>query len=217
MSVSHLTKSVRKVALDSLIQAANFSFVSLTLVVSTAKGIHQGEALQGQTTYLPAILWVLLSTALWTLIFAAAKFADGSVGAFQITLLRYVGAFAVLLVLTRYQGGLAAQKSKQPWTHFLRALCGSSAAVTITWASVHMPIADATAIGMLYGVLAVLLGVIVLKEHVSRQHWLAVVISVAGASVVMSSQGAFHARLPVGARGGPCGRGARAPWSTGSR
>ena len=31
-------------------------------------------------TYLPAILWVLLSTALWTLIFAAAKLADGAVG-----------------------------------------------------------------------------------------------------------------------------------------
>ncbi|MEP1480090.1 MAG: hypothetical protein ABJK36_03585 [Tateyamaria sp.] len=31
-----------------------------------------------------AILWVLLSTALFTVIFAAAKFADGAVGTFQI-------------------------------------------------------------------------------------------------------------------------------------
>lgn len=155
--------------------------------------------MQRQITYLPAILWVLLSTALWTLIFAAAKFADGSVSTFQITLLRYAGAFGALLVLARYRGGLAAHKSNQPWTHFLRALCGSSAAVAITWASAHMPIADATAIGMLYGVLVVLLGVIVLKEHVGRRHWLAIAISVAGAGVVMSSQGAFHASLPPGA------------------
>lgn len=151
-----------------------------------------------QTAYLPAILWVLLSTALWTLIFAAAKFADGTVGTFQITFLRYIGALVTVLILAGRLGGLRAYRSDQPFVHFLRAVCGSGAAVAITWASAHMPIADATAIGMLYGVLAIFLGVAFLGEHVGHLHWSAVVLSLAGAAVIMVGKGAFQGAMPVG-------------------
>lgn len=154
--------------------------------------------MQRQATYLPAILWVLLGTGLWTLIFAAAKFADGSVGAFQITLLRYAGALATLLAAARIRGGLAVYRSVQPGTHFLRALCGSGAAVGMTWATANMAIADATAIGMLYGVLVVLLGVFFFRELVGPGHWLAIILSVAGAGVVVAGQGALRASLPAG-------------------
>lgn len=142
--------------------------------------------------YLPAILWVLLSTALWTGVFAAAKAADGTVGALQITFLRYIGALATVLLLTAFQGGLRAHRSDRPFSHFLRAICGAGGAVSITWSYAQMPIVDATAIGMLYGLLAVLLGVLVLREHVTRLHWLAVMISLAGAAVVMVGKGAFQ-------------------------
>ncbi|MDJ0683825.1 MAG: DMT family transporter [Alphaproteobacteria bacterium] len=142
--------------------------------------------------HLPAILWVLLSTALWTGIFAAAKLADGGIGALQITFLRYIGALATALLLAASRGGVRAHKSQRPFSHFLRAVCGAGGAVAITWSYAHMPIVDATAIGMLYGVLAVLLGFVVLKEHVTRIHWLAAAVSLAGAAVVMVGKGAFQ-------------------------
>ncbi|MBN9673020.1 DMT family transporter [Labrenzia aggregata] len=131
------------------------------------------------------------------MIFAAAKFADGSVGAFQITFLRYVGALATVLLLAHWRGGLLAHRSCQPAAHFLRALCGSSAAVAITWASAHMPIADATAFGMLYGVIAVLLGVVFLKERLNHRLRWAIALSLAGTVIVIVGKGAFREALPA--------------------
>lgn len=147
--------------------------------------------------YLPAILWVLLSTALFTLIFASAKFADGTIGTFQITMLRYIGAFGTALLLVQVKGGRRQYRSRQPHVHFLRATFGCSGAVAITWASANMPIADATAIGMLYGVLAIILGVMFLNERVGALHWTAVTMSVAGVVVVMLGKGAFQGALPL--------------------
>ncbi len=148
--------------------------------------------MQSSQNYVPAILWVLLSTFLWTLIFAAGKFSDGDIGVFQLTLLRYIGALITLIMLLPGQDGIRAHRSKQPWVHLTRALSGSGAAVAITWASANMPLVDATAIGMLYGVFAILLGTVVLKEHVSRWHWIAVMVSLAGVAIVLFSKGAFR-------------------------
>lgn len=148
--------------------------------------------------YLPAVLWVLASTAIWTVIFAAAKFTDGSIGVFQITLLRYTGAFVTALVLAQTTGGLVAFRSRRPGTHFLRALCGSGAGISITWASAHMPLVDATALGMSYGFLLVLLGAMFLGERPSRLQLAASAVSLLGAAVVMLGKGAFQQALPLG-------------------
>lgn len=148
-------------------------------------------------SYLPAILWVLLSTFMWTLIFAAAKFADGRIGVFQITLFRYIGGLVILLCILPLQGGPRANISHQPSVHFARAVCGCGAAVAITWASANMPLVDATAIGMAFGVLAFLLGVVFLKEKISTAHWGAVAISLCGVATIMSSKGAFSSGFTI--------------------
>lgn len=151
--------------------------------------LHEGR-------HLPAILWVLASTAIWTVIFAAAKFTNGSVGVFQITLLRFAGALASALVIAGAAGGLAVFRSRTPGTHFLRALCGSGAALSITWASAHMPLADATALGMSYGLVLVLFGAIFLGERPGRYQLAASAVSLSGALVVMLGKGAFQHALP---------------------
>ncbi|MCC5968372.1 MAG: DMT family transporter [Pararhodobacter sp.] len=148
--------------------------------------------------YTAAILWVLLSTALWTLIFAAAKFADGSMGTFQITLLRYIGALLTALMLARATGGLAAHRSTRTGSHFVRAVCGSGAAVAVTWSSAHMLLADATALSMTYGVMLVLLGVVFLGERPGYLMLWGSALSLGGAAVVMVGKGAFQGVLPLG-------------------
>ena len=142
-----------------------------------------------------AILWVLLSTALFSVIFAAAKIADGAIGTFQILFLRYIGSCVTLCCLAARSGSFSQYRSTVRLRHFMRAVFGCSAAAAITWASAHMPVADASAIGILYGVMTVLLGVFFLKEHVGVRHWLAVFISLAGAMLIMSSQGAFQSSV----------------------
>jgi drug/metabolite transporter (DMT)-like permease len=151
-----------------------------------------------RSQYTAAILWVLFSTALWTLIFAAAKFADGSMGTFQITFLRYIGALITALMLAGAAGGLTAHRSTRTGSHFLRALCGSGAAVAVTWSSAHMPLADATALSMIYGVVLVLLGVLFLGERPERLLLWGSALSLLGAAVVMTGKGAFQGAVPFG-------------------
>lgn len=59
--------------------------------------------MRSDASYAPAIAWTLLSTFLWTLIFAAGKFTGGEIGAFQLTWLRYLGALAVLTLILRWR------------------------------------------------------------------------------------------------------------------
>lgn len=151
-----------------------------------------------ESQHLHAILWVLLSTAIWTVIFAATKFTDGTIGTFQLTFVRYIGALTTTLVIAMLQGGIGNFRSDQPFTHLLRAACGSSAAVAITWASANMPIVDATAIGLLYGVLAVVLGILVLGERVSYFQWGAIAVSLIGAVTVLIGKGAFQGNWASG-------------------
>lgn len=146
-------------------------------------------------TTIQAILWVALSTAIFTVIFAAAKFTGGQVSVFQIMLLRYIGAFVTVLAVALRYGPLTHLRSRDPARHALRSLCGSLAAAAITWASAHMAVADASAIGSLYGVITVLLGGVVLHERISPAHCVAVLVSVLGAGLIMLSQGAFQSPL----------------------
>lgn len=141
-------------------------------------------------THTAAILWVMLSTALFTGIFASAKLADGAIGTFQLLFLRYAAAFATLAALTGR--ALPAHRSPRAAQHLIRTALGSGAAAAITWASAHMPLADATALGMSYGVFTVLLGLLILHETVSPRQWAAIALACAGALVVALGQGAFR-------------------------
>jgi drug/metabolite transporter (DMT)-like permease len=141
-----------------------------------------------------AIAWVTIGTALFSLIFASGKFADGSAGSLQILFLRYIGGLAtLLLVVAARRKRLSAFRSPKPVSHFIRAVFGASGGGALIYASANMPIVDATAIGLLYVVFVIPLGVVVLKERLNGQHLGAIAICCAGAVLIMVSRGAFTA------------------------
>lgn len=139
-----------------------------------------------------AIIWVTIGTALFSLIFASGKFADGSASSLQILFLRYIGGLAtLLLVVAVRRERLSAYRSPKPLSHFVRAVFGASGGGALIYASANMPIVDATAIGLLYVVFVIPLGVLVLKERLYRPQLGAIAICCAGAAIIMSSRGAF--------------------------
>ncbi|KQW31258.1 hypothetical protein ASE36_03025 [Rhizobium sp. Root274] len=139
-----------------------------------------------------ATAWATIGTALFSLIFASAKFADGSASALQILFLRYIGGLATLLMVVAIRRDtLSAYRSPRPLSHFTRAVFGASGGGALIYASANMPIVDATAIGLLYVVFVIPLGVVILKERLYPQHIGAVAICCSGAAVVMASRGAF--------------------------
>lgn len=142
-----------------------------------------------------AVLWVLVSTGLWAVIFASAKLADGAVGTFQIMWLRYLGGGAVLMVMALRRPEVLVLRASHPVHHLLRACLGCGAAAAITWATAHMRAVDATSFGMLYGVLAVVFGVWLLGERLQRGQGLAIGLAVCGAVVLAVDQGAQGSAL----------------------
>ncbi|MCM2477666.1 DMT family transporter [Rhizobium sp. CG5] len=139
-----------------------------------------------------AIAWVTIGTALFSLIFGSGKFADGTAAPLQILFLRYIGGLAtLLLVVVARRERLSAYRSPKPLSHFMRAIFGASGGGAMIYASANMPIVDATALGLLYVVFVIPLGVLVLKEQLTSQHLGAVAICCAGAAIVMASRGAF--------------------------
>lgn len=139
-----------------------------------------------------AILWVTVGTALFSLIFASGKFADGSAASFQILFLRYIGGLATLLiVVVLRRTRLETYRSPKPLAHFARAVFGALGGGALIYSSANMPIVDATAIGLLYVVFVIPLGVLVLKERLTIRHLGAVLLCCAGAAIIMASRGAF--------------------------
>jgi drug/metabolite transporter (DMT)-like permease len=138
------------------------------------------------------VLWVTASTALFTLVFASGKLAGDTASALQILFLRYIGGLATLATIVACSGkSLKYYASAKPGSHFCRAIFGAFGGASAIHAAANMPIADATAIGLLEAIFTVLLGVVLLGEVISRPHWLAIAISCAGAGVMMASKGAF--------------------------
>ncbi len=110
----------------------------------------------------------------------------------QILFLRYIGGLATLLMVVAVRRErLSAYQSPKPFSHFMRAVFGASGGGALIYASANMPIVDATAIGLLYVVFVIPLGVLVLKERLNRQHLGAILVCCAGAAIIMASRGAF--------------------------
>ena len=140
-----------------------------------------------------AVVWVLLGTATFSLVFASGKFAGDLASPLQVVWLRYVGgvlALACLVAVSRR--GPSALASARPGSHLLRAITGCFGGAAIIYASAEMPIVDASAIGLLHVVFVIPLGMIFLAERVGRTRWLGILLSAVGAAAIMMSRGAFE-------------------------
>lgn len=140
-----------------------------------------------------AILWVLGATALFSIVFASGKFAGPSASPLQIIFLRYIGGALTLFLVVRLSPlSLSGYRSKQPVSHLLRAVFGSSGGAAIIYATAHMPVIDATAIGLLQVVFMIVLGIVFLGERIGRTRGLGIALCCVGAGVMLVSRGAFR-------------------------
>ena len=145
------------------------------------------------TTNAEAIGWVLLSTGIFSLIFASGKFAGETAAVVQINFLRMIGGLAALLVVILWRGvPISRYRSRRPWTHFLRAALGTAGSVFAIQSQADMPIVDATALSLLYVVFVLILGMAFFHERIGRRQWWGILFCAAGAVVILGSRGAFR-------------------------
>jgi len=151
----------------------------------------------GMSANAKGALWLLIGTALFTLIFASGRFAGPLLAIPQILLLRYASGFVTLLVVAKAGGhSLVSLRSPRPGQHFLRACFGCFGGLSAIYAAAHMPVAAASAIGLLEGIFVVALAVVMLGETVGWRHWLAGLTCGLGALAVVIGQ--HSATTPFG-------------------
>ena len=155
--------------------------------MSTSKSLLPTNA----QSNLKAVTWALVAVALFSFIYISGKLTGGTASAFQIILLRYIsGLVTVTLLLCFHRTEWQSIATKQLHVHFFRAASGGGSGVAAIYAAANMPVADATAIGLLDGIFAVLLGILILQEVVSYRQWVAAFLCLLGAAIVVFGKGA---------------------------
>ncbi|SDU30455.1 DMT family transporter [Stappia sp. ES.058] len=151
----------------------------------------------GQFDNAKGVAWASVAVALFALIFVSGKWSGGVASAAQIIWLRYVGGFVCVVawaVLRRVR--LNSLSTSQLPVHAIRATAGGGGGMAAIYAATNMPVADATAIGLLDGFFTVLLGVFLLKEGFTLRQWGAALVCLAGAMIVVAGDGAGFRLAP---------------------
>jgi drug/metabolite transporter (DMT)-like permease len=141
------------------------------------------------------VLWAFFGVGLFGFIYISGRLSEGEVSAGQLIWFRYLGALmtvcAWLVVKPRRRSQI---RSRQVPVHAVRAFAGGGGGMAAIYAAGHMPVASATAIGLMDGLFVVLLGVFLLRERFSALQWLAALVCLAGAVIVVLASGSVSIR-----------------------
>jgi drug/metabolite transporter (DMT)-like permease len=106
------------------------------------------------------LAWTLLGVFTFSLVVARGKYLSINVGAsaIQIIFMRYCGGFAAAFILACLQRqAISAFRSRHLLSHLGRAVLGASGVVLSLYAATHMPLNEASAIGLTQGVFVLVL------------------------------------------------------------
>jgi drug/metabolite transporter (DMT)-like permease len=122
----------------------------------------------------------------FTPIFAAGKLADGLLPVAALVWLRFLGGAATILSVATVKRVPVFLRASSLWKlHFLRAICGVGGLGCAIYAAGVLPLADATAIGLTKGIIAIVLAGLILKEVITGRHVIAGVLCALGALLVV--------------------------------
>jgi drug/metabolite transporter (DMT)-like permease len=125
---------------------------------------------------------------------ALGKRVAAQYSVFQMLAIRSTVALVLILLFLAASRGLDALRTRQPWGHAFRAVCGLVAFVCFYASLRHLPLADAVAIAFASPFLITALGRFVLKEPVAPRQWLAIAAGFLGMLVIVRpGASGFHA------------------------
>lgn len=135
-----------------------------------------------------ALLLALAGMAAFTPIFAAGKLSGGLLPVAVLVWLRFIGGAATIVSVAAVKRVPVFTGVSPLWKlHLMRAFCGVGGLACSIYAASVLPLADATAIGLTKGIIAIVLAGLVLKEVITGRHWVAGVLCAAGAYLVVRS------------------------------
>ncbi|MEO0976111.1 MAG: DMT family transporter [Pseudomonadota bacterium] len=130
----------------------------------------------------------LAGMAAFTPIFAAGKIADGLLPVVVLVWLRFLGGAVTIVGFGTIRRVPIFSNVSPLWKlHLMRAFCGIGGLACSIYAASILPLADATAIGLTKGIIAIALAGLILKELITGRHWLSGGLCAIGAYLVVRS------------------------------
>ncbi|WP_397451546.1 DMT family transporter [Pseudomonas sp. NA-150] len=120
-----------------------------------------------------------------------SKYLSGFYPIVMVVWARYVVHTLMMLFIFIPKSGLSVVRTKRPGMQLARALCLIGTSLFFTTGLRYIPLAEATAVNFLAPLLVTALSVPLLKEHVSRSQWLAVLTGFVGVTIVVRPGGSL--------------------------
>ena len=109
--------------------------------------------------------------------------------ALQVTAIRGLSSLPIILIWVGFRGGYRQLIPVRYSLHLIRAVLGIIMLSSFTWALRHLPLSEAYAIFFTAPLLITALAVPILGEHVSGSRWVAIVIGLVGAMILLRPTG----------------------------
>ena len=146
----------------------------------------------------PTLALVLRLGAALTLatMFALVKLAsEHGIALSHMLLIRQAASIPILCLWLALTSGFGVMRTQRLGGHFMRSLYGGTGMVLNFLAPILLPLAVSTTFSFTAPIFAVILSALVLREHVGRWRWAAVLLGFAGVLVVASPAGG--AEIPM--------------------
>ena len=131
------------------------------------------------------ILFILITTVMFALLDTGVKYVGQFYPVLQIAWARYVFQMAVVpMVIGRFRPR-DILRTKRPGLQVMRSMMMVGATLSFFPAVTYMPVAEASAIGMIAPLMVTALAIPMLGERVGPRRWMAVVIGLIGALIII--------------------------------
>ncbi|GAB2187033.1 DMT family transporter [Roseibium sp. LAB1] len=135
-----------------------------------------------------ALVLALAGMVAFTPIFAAGKLSGGLLPVAVLVWLRFLGGAATIVSVAAVRRVPVFTCLSPLWKlHLMRSFCGVGGLASSIYAASVLPLADATAIGLTKGIIAIVLAGLILKEVITGRHWVAGILCAFGAYLVVRS------------------------------
>ena len=145
----------------------------------------------GQSAIVRGAVWVLLSTVLFSLMGALAKLLGSRIDSFQVAFFRALFGFIFILPVV-FRAGLHGLQTRRPLLHLWRGMFGGAAIMCSFYAMIHLPLADAAALGFTRALFLVPLAAFFLNEKFDKRRIFTILAGLAGVIMMTAPQGGFE-------------------------
>ncbi len=153
------------------------------LVVPQLPSVRLPQAVRSGT--LPAIGYIIASTAVFCLGDVAAKALTSGYHGLEITWFRFVVFVAIIVPLVLITKGPSGFVSRRPRIQFARGLSLALAATCFILGLGSMPVSENTAIAFLGPLFVTALSIPLLKEVVGARRWAAAIVGFCGVMLIV--------------------------------